>query len=122
MAKKSKISNWNKARETVTGLFDREKTKFDDSWDKFFKSHKLNPDVWTQETVIRDENNNLSLYDEVVAGLSVPRSGLKVYEKDKRGDFALRQTQRNLVQAEKFTLTDNFVRMAVALSWQQSRS
>ena len=131
MAKKSKTSNGKKvwhtedttfgANEMVSGLFDREKTKFDDSWDKFFKSHNFHPTVWTQETVIRGENNSLSLYDEVVAALSVPRSGLKVYEKNKRGDFALRQEQRNLVQAEKFTLTDNFVRMAVALSFSYPR-
>ena len=81
----------------------------------------FNSDMWTRETVIRDEKNNLSLYDEVVAALSVPKSGLRMYDKSKRGDFALRQEQRNLVQAEKFTLTDNFVRMAVALSFSYPR-
>tara|TARA_R100001440_G_scaffold54022_1_gene73841 strand:- start:33 stop:1331 length:1299 start_codon:yes stop_codon:yes gene_type:complete len=81
----------------------------------------FNSDMWTRETVIRDENNGLSLYDEVVAALSVPKSGLRMYDKNKRGDFALRQTQKNLIQAEKFTLTDNFVRMAVALSFSYPR-
>ena len=81
----------------------------------------FNSDMWTRETVIRDEKNNLSLYDEVVAALSVPKSGLRMYDKNKRGDFALRQEQRNLIQAEKFTLTDNFVRMAVALSFSYPR-
>ena len=114
MAKKSKISNWNKARKTVSGLFDGNK-EFSTT-DEIFNS-----DMWTRETVIRDEKNNLSLYDEVVAALSVPKSGLRMYDKNKRGDFALRQEQRNLVQAEKFTLTDNFVRMAVSLSFSYPR-
>ena len=56
--------------DAVSGLFDRNK-KFSTT-DEIFNS-----DMWTRETVIRDEKNNLSLYDEVVAGLSVPRSGLK---------------------------------------------
>ena len=44
-----------------------------------------------------------------------------MYEKNKRGDFAIRQTQKNLVQAEKFTLTNNFVKTALSLSFSYPR-
>ena len=130
MVKKRNTSNGKKVWHTedttfnidaVTGLFDREtgdpdwKTKA--AYRQFPNTDEIfNSDMWTRETVIRDEKNSLSLYDEVVAALSVPKSGLRMYDKNKRGDFALRQEQRNLIQAEKFTLTDNFVRMAVALN------
>ena len=66
--------------DAVSGLFDRDKTK-QEMYDDYFKTGNFHPDVWTQETVIRDENNSLSLYDEVVAGLSVPKSSLKIYKK-----------------------------------------
>ena len=79
-----------------------------------------NDSIWGGETVVREEKN-VSLYDEIIAGLSVPKSSLMMYEKNKRGDFAIRQTQKNLVQAEKFTLTNNFVKTALSLSFSYPR-
>ena len=79
-----------------------------------------NDSIWGGETVVREEKN-VSLYDEIIAGLSVPKSSLMMYEKNKRGDFAIRQTQKNLVQAEKFTLTNNFVKTAISLSFSYPR-
>lgn len=95
--------------------FGKNKTRYE-MYDDYFETGKISPDMWTKETVIRDENDP-PIYDEVVAGLSVPRSSLYMYNKNKRGDFALKQTQKNLIQAEKFSLSNNFVKMAVSLSF-----
>ena len=84
------------------------------------KQTNHNMSIWGKETVVREEKN-VSLYDEIIAGLSVPKSSLMMYEKNKRGDFAIRQTQKNLVQAEKFTLTNNFVKTALSLSFSYPR-
>ena len=86
----------------------------------FNKQTNHNMSMWGKETVVREEKS-VSLYDEIIAGLSVPKSSLMMYEKNKRGDFAIRQTQKNLVQAEKFTLTNNFVKTALSLSFSYPR-
>ena len=83
------------------------------------KGHFVQGD-WGKDIVVREEKG-IPLFDEVIAGLSVPKSSLFMYNKNKRGDFALRQTQRNLLQAEKFTLTDNFVKTAVSLCFSYPR-
>ncbi len=64
---------------------------------------------------------DIPLYNEIVAGLSVPSSSFLSYEKSKKRDFNIKQLQRQLISAEKFTLSDNFVKMAVSLSFSYPR-
>ena len=101
-------------------LFDRnENPKFGYGNDRTLVDHAYN-EVQHSFEVDRTKAD-IPLYNEVVAGLSVPSSSFYAYEKSKKGDFNIKQQQRQLINAEKFTLSDNFVKMAVALSFSYPR-
>ena len=106
--------------DPVKGLFDRnEAPKFGYGNQRTLVDHAYS-DVQHRYIVDRTKSD-IPLYNEIVAGLSVPSSSFLSYEKTKKGEFSIKQLQRQLISAEKFTLSDNFVKMAVSLSFSYPR-
>ena len=57
------------------------------------------------------------LLNEIVLGLSMPKRGLFRYEKNKSGDWAIRQARATMVSATKMTVGDNLLRHAISASF-----
>ena len=128
---KSQVSHGKVVRSSKAGL-----TEHIDEYDQYFGKTRNFPQFgYGNDRTLVDHAYNevqhsfevdrtkadIPLYNEIVAGLSVPSSSFYAYEKSKKGDFNIKQQQRQLINAEKFTLSDNFVKMAVALSFSYPR-
>jgi len=128
---KSQVSHGKVIKSSKAGLVEHV-----DEYDQYFGKDSKNPtfgygnqrtlvdhaydDVQHRYTVDR-KKGEIPLYNEIVAGLSVPSSSFYAYKKSKKGDFNIKQLQRQLISAEKFTISDNLVKTAVALSFSYPR-
>jgi len=62
-------------------------------------------------------NNDIDLYNEILAGLSLPQKSFSTYHKTKRGEYDIKKFRSDMINAERMKLSENFVENAVALSF-----
>ena len=61
------------------------------------------------------------LANEVILGLSIPKRSLAVYESSKDGDWQIRKTKQDIVNATKMAISDNLLSHAVTASFSKPK-
>jgi hypothetical protein len=61
------------------------------------------------------------LANEVILGLSIPKRSLAVYESSKDGDWQIRKTKQDIVNATKMAISDNLLSHAITASFSKPK-
>lgn len=61
------------------------------------------------------------LANEVILGLSIPKRSLALYESSKDGDWQIRKTKQDIVNATKMAISDNLLSHAVTASFSKPK-